>query len=120
MGWETGNCETGGCENPGVGGFTGDCEGGGAEKSGTDGVETGSVGLKFVWTGSYVDAGVGVNLGTDEACKFEDTGNFAGAGADIGAAPPIDIIGIIGGGEIFSEAAAAGVTAETGGMTGSC
>ena len=60
---------------------------------------------------------MGVNLGIDETGKFEETGNFAGA--DIGAAPPIDIIGIIGGGEIFSEAAAAGVTAETGGMTGS-
>ena len=62
---------------------------------------------------------MGVNLGIDETGKFEETGNFAGTGADIGAAPPIDIIGIIGGGEIFSEAAAAGVTAETGGMTGS-
>lgn len=66
-----------------------------------------------------MDTGVGVNLGTDETGKFEETGNFAGAGADIGAAPPIDIIGIIGGGEIFSETAAAGVTAETGGITGS-
>ena len=61
---------------------------------------------------------MGVNFGTDETGKFEETGNFVGAGADIGA-PPIDIIGIIGGGEIFSDAAAAGVTAEIGGITGS-
>ena len=85
----------------------------GWDKSGIEGVETGCVGVNPVCTGSYVGAGAGVNDGT------ADTGNPGSPGAESGGAPvtpPIDIIGTIGGGEMFSET---GLGAATGsGWTG--